>query len=87
MADSSTDAVVSAVTATSTEVVGEAPGFAMGSVYQAAGQAFALMMQNAAFAQQGMNQVQIATVSTAVAKIISMAPNGSGRNATRGCRR
>jgi hypothetical protein len=75
MPTSTTDTVIQAATATSVEVIGDAPGFAMGSVFQAAGQAFALMMQNAAATQHGLQQVQIATVATSVAKIMSMAPD------------
>lgn len=69
------DQIVDSVTATSVEVVGEAPAFAMGALYQASAQAMSLMMQNAATSQHAMNQVNVAVVSTAVAKILSMAPS------------
>lgn len=68
--------ITDAITQVNVKVMAEAPAVAMGMVYQAAGQAVALSMQNLVSSQQGMQQVNVAAVSTAVAKIIKMAPTG-----------
>lgn len=71
------DQVVDATTETSVGVIGESPAFAMGALYQASAQAMALMLQNSANSQLAMQQLNVAVVSTAVAKIISMAPSST----------
>jgi len=63
--------IIDAMTATSTGVIGEAPAYAMGVVYQTAAQAVAQTMQNQTSTQQGLQQVGVAVVSTAVARIMA----------------
>lgn len=83
--------IVDAVSTTNATVIGEAPGFAMGTVYQAAAQSASRMMQNNASAQQSLQQVNVAVVSTAVAYLISIAtqpkpsaPSGSSSSSGSG---
>lgn len=65
--------VVSAVTATLTAVVGAAPAASQALAYEALAHSLALMMQNAAQAQFGVQQLETAAVATTCALIASKA--------------
>ncbi len=64
-----TDALTSTVTAT----VGESAAVAMGMLYQAEAQAFAIGMQNAATSQNNVMRIGEAIVATACSRILSLA--------------
>lgn len=72
MADQVNPQVTDAITTTSLSTVGGAVPVAMGMLYQAEAQAFAIGMQNAVTAQQNMNQIGEAAISVAVAKIMKL---------------
>jgi len=69
--------ITDAISTTNVKVIAEAPAVAVAMNYQAASQAQSLSMQNLVGHQHAMQQINIAVVSTAVAKIISMAPPAS----------
>lgn len=68
--------IIDAITTTNVKVIAEAPAVAVAMTYQAASQAQSVSMQNLVTVQNAMQQVNIAAVSTAVAKIVAMAPGG-----------
>lgn len=55
--------------ATTSPVVAEAPNVAVSMFYQAAGQAYAITMQNAASNQQNLNTLNPSIVAQAIALI------------------
>lgn len=77
MADSATQptvvngAVVDAVTATNTHVLGEAPSMAMGSLYQTVGNSVAMAASNSVAAQQQANVACQASCTLGVSKLFS----------------
>ncbi len=68
--------VTDAVAQVDVSVLGPAPAVAMGMVYQMMASSVGHSMQNATNIQHGMQQVGIAVVSTACAKILSQGPSG-----------
>lgn len=72
MADQVNAQVTDAITTTTTATVGEAVSVAMGMLYQAEAQAFAIGMQNAVASQQNMNKIGEAATAVAVAKIMAL---------------
>ena len=71
-ADTVNPQVTDAITTTTTATVGEAVSVAMGMLYQAEAQAFAIGMQNAVTGQQNLNKIGEAAVAVAVTKIMSL---------------
>lgn len=61
--------ITDANTQNSTSVVGSSPSVAMSMFYQAAGQAYAINMQNAGSNQQNLNALNVPIVSNAVTAI------------------
>ncbi|QSQ21956.1 RebB family R body protein [Pyxidicoccus parkwayensis] len=70
MADPATivnPSITDAVTQTNVKILGEAPGMAMGSLFQSVAQAMALAAHNATTAQQNANTILQATTTQGVA--------------------
>ena len=61
--------VVDAITTVNTAVIGDASGLALGMMYQAEAQAFALGMQNAVAVQMQMSQIGTAVAASAASRI------------------
>lgn len=61
--------VTDANTQNASSVLGSSPAVAMSMFYQAAGQAFAINMQNAGANQQNLNALNVPIVSNAVTAI------------------
>lgn len=59
--------ITDAVTQTNVKILGDAPGMAMGSLYQATAQALANAAHNATTAQQNANTILQATTTQGVA--------------------
>ena len=59
--------ITDAVTQTNVKILGDAPGMAMGNLYQATGQALANAAHNATTAQQNANTILQATTTQGVA--------------------
>lgn len=59
--------ITDAVTQTNVKILGDAPGMAMGSLYQATAQALANAAHNATAAQQNSNVILQATTTQGVA--------------------
>lgn len=72
MADTVNAQVTDAITTTTASTVGEAVSVAMGMLYQAESQSFAISMQNAVTTQQNLNKIGEAAVAVAVTKIMSI---------------
>jgi hypothetical protein len=72
MADTVNAQVTDAITTTTASTVGEAVSVAMGMLYQAEAQSFAISMQNAVTTQQNLNKIGEAAVAVAVTKIMSI---------------
>jgi hypothetical protein len=72
MADSVNPQVTDAIATTTASTVGEAVSVAMGMLYQAEAQAFAIGMQNAVATQQNLNKIGEAAVAVAITKIMSL---------------
>ena len=64
-------AVIDAITTTNTQVLGEAPAMAMGSLYQTIGNAVAMAAANAVYAQQQANVTYQAATTMGVTKLLS----------------
>lgn len=64
--------VTDAVTQTNVSVLGVAPAQSMGLVYQTMAQSISLSMQNAVTAQNGMQQINAAIISTACQRILAL---------------
>ena len=65
------DQITDAIAQVDAAVVGSSPAVAMGMLYQMMGTSVGHSMQNATTFQQGMNQIEIAVVSVACARIMS----------------
>lgn len=63
--------VTDSVTISNTQVLGEAPSMAMGSLYQTVGNSVAMAAANAVYAQQQANVGHQSTSSIGVAKLFS----------------
>ncbi|MBN8466725.1 RebB family R body protein [Corallococcus exiguus] len=72
MADTVNPQITDAIATTQAATVGEAAPVAMGMLYQAEAQVFAIGMQNATVAQQNMNQVGQAVMGAILAKITAL---------------
>lgn len=72
MADLVNTQITDAITQTNVKVLGEAPAQSMGMVYQTMAHSLSLSMQNAVVAQNGMQQVNAAVISTACQKILAL---------------
>ena len=64
--------ITDAVTQTNVKILGDAPGMAMGALYQATSQALGNAAHNATTAQQNANTVLQATTTQGVALIYSV---------------
>ena len=64
--------ITDAVTQSNVTVLGDSPAMAMGNLYQVSAQAFGLMMQNAAAAQQQANVMAQAATTQGVAMLYSL---------------
>jgi len=67
MADIVNPQITDAVTQTNVKILGDAPGMAMGNLYQATAQALANAAHNATTAQQNANTILQATTTQGVA--------------------
>jgi len=65
--------ITDSITQANVSVLGEAPALALSNLYQASAQAFALMMQNAANAQQQTNITAQAVTTQGVVVLYSTA--------------
>ena len=72
MADQVNAQITDAVTQTNVKVLGEAPAQSIGMVYQTMAHSLSLSMENAVTAQNGMQQLNAAIISTACQKILSL---------------
>jgi len=72
MADTVNSQITDAVTQSNTNVLGGAPAQSMGLVYQTTAHSISLIMQNAAAAQNSMQQVNAAVISTACRQIMAV---------------
>jgi hypothetical protein len=68
--------VTDSITQTALATVGEAASVAMGMLYQAEAQAFAIGMQNAVASQQNLNKIGEAVTAVACAKIMALLASG-----------
>lgn len=75
MADTVNPQITDAVATTTASTVGEAVSVAMGMLYQAEAQAFAIGMQNAVATQHNLNKIGEAAVAVAITKIMSLIKN------------
>jgi killing trait domain-containing protein len=64
--------VTDAVTQSALATIGEAASVAMGMLYQAESQAFAIGMQNAVSSQANINKIGEAVTAVACAKIMAL---------------
>ncbi len=71
MADIVNSQITDAVTQTNVKVLGDAPAQSMALVYQTMAHSLSLAMQNAVSAQNGMQQLNAAIISTACRQIVS----------------
>ncbi|HEY1749643.1 MAG TPA: RebB family R body protein [Caulobacteraceae bacterium] len=69
--------ITDTVSQTNVTVLGEAPAMALSSLFQASAQSFALMMQNAASAQQQVNITAQAVTTQGVAMLYSIGANSA----------
>jgi hypothetical protein len=72
MADTVNSQITDAVTQTNVKLLGDAPAQSMAMVYQAMAHSLSLSMQNAVSAQNGMQQLNAAIISTACRQIMSL---------------
>ncbi|NEP11295.1 MAG: RebB like protein [Symploca sp. SIO2C1] len=72
MTDKVNSQITDAITQTNVKVLGEAPAQSMSMVYQAMAHSLSLSMQNAVLAQNGMQQLNAAIISTVCHRIISL---------------
>ncbi|NEO33556.1 MAG: RebB like protein [Symploca sp. SIO3C6] len=72
MADIVNSQITDAVTQANVKVLGDAPAQSMGMVYQTMAHSLSLSMQNAVSAQNGMQQLNAAIISTACRRIMSL---------------
>jgi hypothetical protein len=70
MADSVNPQIIDAVAQTTAATVGQATSVALGMLFQAEAQAFALGMQNAVTSQHNINQIAEAITAVATTKIL-----------------
>ncbi|SFK39968.1 Killing trait domain-containing protein [Lysobacter sp. cf310] len=66
------DQITDAVTQSNVKVIGEAPAFAMGSIYQSMAHSTGILFQNAVAAQQQQNILMQAAVNQGVMQIYSI---------------
>ena len=66
------DQVTDAVTQSNVKVIGEAPAFAMGSMYQALAHSTGVLFENAISAQQQQNALSLAGANMGVMQIYSV---------------
>jgi hypothetical protein len=71
--------ITDTISQTNVSVLGQAPAAALANLYQASAQAFALMMQNAANAQQQMNITAQAVTAQGVVVLYASAAADVGR--------
>jgi hypothetical protein len=64
--------VTDAITQTNTQVVGEAPAMAIGSLYQTVGNSWSLSAANAVYAQQQANVTFQAANTTGVTNLLEL---------------
>lgn len=72
MADTVNAQITDAVTQMNVKVLADAPGMAMGSLYQATGQALSNSAHNATAAQQNANTILQATTTQGVALLYAV---------------
>lgn len=72
MADIVNSQITDAVTQANVKLLGDAPAQSMGMVYQTMAHSLSLSMQNAVSAQNGMQQLHAAIISTACHRIMSL---------------
>ena len=66
------DQITDAITQSNIKVIGEAPAFAMGSIYQSMAHSTGILFQNAVSAQQQQNVLAQAAANQGVMQIYSM---------------
>jgi hypothetical protein len=71
--------ITDTVSQTNLVVLGESPAMALGSLFQVSAQAFSLMMQNAAAAQQQLNITAQAVTTQGVALLYSTGAASSAK--------
>ena len=71
--------ITDTISQTNVAVLGQAPAMALSNLYQASAQAFAIMMQNAANAQQQMNITAQAVTSQGVVVLYASAAAGASK--------
>ena len=71
--------ITDTISQTNVSVLGQAPAAALANLYQASAQAFAMMMQNAANAQQQMNITAQAVTAQGVVVLYACAAAEVGR--------
>jgi len=72
MADTVNPQIIDAIAQTTAATVGQASSMALGMLFQAEAQAFALGMQNAVTSQHNVNQIAEAITAVATAKILAL---------------
>ena len=71
--------ITDTISQTNVSVLGQAPAAALANLYQASAQAFAIMMQNAANAQQQMNITAQAVTAQGVVVLYASAAAGASK--------
>lgn len=66
------DQVTDAVTQSNVKVLGEAPAFAMGSMYQSLAHSTGILFENAVSAQQQQNSLSLAAANQGVMQIYAL---------------
>jgi len=66
------DQITDAVTQSNVKVIGEAPAFAMGSIYQSMAHSTGILFENAIAAQQQQNTLSLAAANQGVMQIYSL---------------
>ncbi|MGO1000463.1 RebB family R body protein [Lysobacter sp. CA196] len=64
--------ITDAVTQSNVKVIGEAPAFAMGSIFQAAAHSTGILFENAVSSQQQQNSLSLAAANQGVMQIYSV---------------
>lgn len=74
--------VTDALAQNATSVIGSSPSVAMSMFYQAAGQAYAITMQNAAATQHNLNMLNTPIVTNAVTAITKAGQGGGDQSSS-----
>lgn len=66
------DQITDAVTQSNVKVIGEAPAFAMGSIFQAAAHSTGILFENSVSSQQQQNSLSLAAANQGVMQVYSV---------------